>query len=72
MADSDMNHWVKAMKVEIDCMDSNKIWELVEPPTNIKSIGPKWVYNRKRGLDRKVETFKVRLVTKDFYSEKGH
>ena len=66
MADSDSSHWVKAMKTEMESMDSNQVWELVDPPTNIKPIGCKWVYKRKRGSDGKVETFKARLVTKGF------
>ena len=48
----------------MESMDSNQVWELVEPPANIKPIGCKWVYKRKRGSDRKVETFKVRMVAK--------
>ena len=41
MADSDSGHWVKAMKTEMESMDSNQVWELVEPPANIKPIGCK-------------------------------
>ena len=32
--DSDASHWVKAMKVEMESMDFNQVWELVEPPLN--------------------------------------
>ena len=66
MADSDSSHWVKAMKTEMESMDSNQVWELVKPPANIKPISCKWVYKRKRGSDGKVETFKARLVAKGF------
>ena len=71
MADSDSSHWVKAMKTEMESMDSNQVWELVEPPANIKPIGCKWVYKRKRGSDGKVETFKARLVAKGFTQKEG-
>ena len=54
------------MKIEMESMDSNQVWELVEPLANNKLIGYKWVYKRKRGSDRKVETFKVRLMAKGF------
>ena len=63
-ADSDSNHWVKAIKIELESMNSNQVWELVEPPANIKPIGCKWVYKRKRGSDGKEETFKARMVAK--------
>ena len=41
MADSDSGHWVKAMKTEMESMDSNQVWELVEPPASIKPIDRK-------------------------------
>ena len=44
MADSDSSHWVKAMKAKIESMDSNQVWELVEPPANIKPTSCKCVY----------------------------
>ena len=52
-------------------MDSNQVWELVEPLANIKPIGCKWAYKRKSGSDGKVETFKARLVAKGFTQKEG-
>ena len=62
---------MKAIKTEMESMDSNQVWELVEPPANIKPIGCKWVYKRKRGSNGKVETFKARLVAKGFTKKEG-
>jgi hypothetical protein len=45
-------------------MYSNQVGELIEVSNNIKPIGCKWVYKRKRGIYVKVETFKARLVVK--------
>ena len=59
------------MKAEIESMDSNQVWELVELLATIKPIGCKWVYKRKRGSDGKVETFKARLVAKGFTQKEG-
>ena len=53
-------------------MYSNKIWELVEPPDGVKVIGCKEGYNRKRGIDGKVETFKARLVEKGNFFTGSH
>ena len=64
--DIDAHHWVKVMKSELDSMYSDQVWDLVKAPNGIKPAGCKWVYKRKRGIDRKVETFKVRLVTKGY------
>ena len=71
MANVDSAHWVKAMKAELESMDSNQVWDLVEAPANIKHIGCKWVYKRKRGSDGKVETFKARLVVKGYTQKEG-
>lgn len=54
------------MEIELESVYSNKFWKLVEVPNDIKLIGCKWVYKRKRVVDEKVETFKVRFVAKGF------
>ena len=66
MKDIDAYHWVKAMKSKLDSIYSNQIWDLVKVPNGIKPVGYKWVYKRKKGIDGKVETFKVRLVAKGY------
>ena len=43
MASYEVNLWQKAMDVEIQSMYSNGIWNLINPPEGIKSIGCKWV-----------------------------
>ncbi|WRX23199.1 Reverse transcriptase [Theobroma cacao] len=59
------------MKSELDSMDYNKVWTLVDPSEGIKPIGCKWIYKRKTGSDGKVETFKARLVAKGFTQREG-
>ena len=39
-------------------------------PNSIKLVGRKWVYKKKRGIDGKSETFKVRLVAKGYTKKK--
>ncbi|XXG82908.1 hypothetical protein AAC387_Pa10g0782 [Persea americana] len=59
------------MKAEMESMYSNQVWTLVDLPANIKPIGCKWVYKRKRGQDGRVETFKARLVAKGYTQKEG-
>ena len=59
------------MKSELDSMYSNHVWHLVKVPNDIKPVGCKWVYKRKRGIDGKVEPFKVRLVAKGYIQKEG-
>ena len=53
-------------------MYSNKIWKLVESPNGVKVVGCKKVYNRKRGIERKVVTFKARLDEKGNFFTGSH
>ena len=59
------------MKSELDSMYSNQVWDLVKAPNDIKCVGCKWVYKRKRGIDGNVETFKTRLVAKGYTQKEG-
>lgn len=43
----------------------------MNPPSNIKSIGCKWIYKKKRGADEKVKTSKTTLVAKGFNKKEG-
>ena len=52
-------------------MYSNQVLDLVKVSNSIKPVGCKWVYNRKRGIDGKVETFKARLVAKVYTQQEG-
>ena len=47
-------------------MHSNQVWTLIDPPEGIVPIGCKWIFKRKIGADGNVETFKARLVAKDY------
>ena len=66
MDDSDKEKWLEAMNQEMESMYSNSVWELVDPPEHVRSIGCKWIYKKKREIDGKVETFKARLVAKGY------
>ena len=59
------------MKSEMEFIEINGVWILVDPSESIKSIGCKWIFKRKRGGDGKVETYKARLVIKDYRQHYG-
>ena len=71
MDDSDKDKWQDSMNQEMESMYSNFIWELVDPPEDVKSIGCKWIFKRKRDIDGKVETSKARLVAKGYTQKEG-
>ena len=46
MSSKESNSWYNAMKEEMNSMASNRVWDLIELPDGIKSIG--WVFKRRR------------------------
>ena len=54
------------MKSKIDFMYSNQVWTLIDVPERVIPIGCKWIFKKKIGVDGQVETYKARLVAKDF------
>ena len=71
MEDLDRDKWKDAMNLEMESMYSNSVQELGDPPDEVKPIRCTWIYKRKRGVDGKVETFKARLVAKDYTQKEG-
>ena len=59
---SDRVNWERAMNREMESLKSNQVWELVEPPSDRKIIGSKWVFKRKIDANGVVERHKARLV----------
>ena len=55
--DKDVTLWQKAMNNDMESLYSNQISFLVRLLDGVKPIDYKWVYKRKRMIDRKVKTF---------------
>ena len=64
MNDMDPHLRQRSTKAELEFVYSNQVWQLVETLEKIKSIRCKWVYKGKKWVNKKVETYKVRLVVK--------
>ena len=71
ISDIDFKKWLYVIKLKIDSMHSNQVWTLVDPSECIVSIGYKWIYKRKIGTDGKVQTYKTRLMAKDYSQREG-
>jgi hypothetical protein len=54
------------MDEEIDSIERNNTWDLVDLPEGKKSIGVKWVYKTKLNADGQVEKYKARLVARGY------
>ena len=62
----DAKHWDKAIRTEIDSINKNNTWILVDLPKGAKPIGCKWIFKKKYHPDGSIEKYKARLVAKGF------
>eukprot|EP00253_Pinus_taeda_P033287 PITA_33287 len=63
--------WIEAMDEEINAIERNKTWDLVEIPKGKEVIGVKWVYKTKSNAEGKIERHKERLVVKGYKQQYG-
>eukprot|EP00253_Pinus_taeda_P036238 PITA_36238 len=63
--------WIEAMDEEMNAIERNKTWDLVELPKGKEVIGVKWVYKTKCNAEGKIERHKARLVVKGYKQHYG-
>jgi hypothetical protein len=59
------------MHEELENINRNQVWELVEPPPHFKSIEIKWVWKNKKGENGEVVRNKSRLVAQGYSQKEG-
>ncbi|RVW47431.1 Retrovirus-related Pol polyprotein from transposon RE1 [Vitis vinifera] len=57
---------VDELPEELNMIDKNNTWELVDRPSHKKPIGVKWVYRTKLNSDGSINKHKARLVVKGY------
>ena len=63
--------WADAMKVEIDSLQDNSVWDLVQLPEGRKPVGSKWLFKVKTNADGSVERCKACLVAQGYSQKEG-
>jgi hypothetical protein len=63
--------WRKVMLEEMQFIEENHTWELVDPPMGCRPIGLKWVYKVKRDECGAIIKHKARLVARGFIEREG-
>ncbi|XP_021800375.1 uncharacterized protein LOC110744695 [Prunus avium] len=59
------------MNAELEMIEKNNTWELVERPVDKLVIGVKWVFKTKLNLDGTIQKHKARLVAKGYTQKPG-
>jgi len=68
---SKSDKWKVAMKDEMMALGKNGTWDLVELPKDRKTVGCKWVFKVKWGVNDTEDKYKARLVAKGFSQKAG-
>jgi transposase InsO family protein len=71
MRRDDRQLWHAAMVSEVDSIQRNGTWELIELPEGRQAIGCKWVFKIKRKADGSIDRYKARLVAKGYSQQAG-
>ncbi|KAL0408282.1 UNVERIFIED_CONTAM: Retrovirus-related Pol polyprotein from transposon TNT 1-94 [Sesamum radiatum] len=59
------------MQSEVEALEKNGTWKLVEAPTDKQTIGCRWIYKLKLKPDGTIDRYKARLVAKGYNQVKG-
>ena len=63
--------WHCAMREEMDSIEENCTWSLVDPPGGHRPIGLKWVFKLKRDSSGAIVKHKARLMAKGYVQQPG-
>jgi hypothetical protein len=63
--------WKNAMDEEMEALNKNKAWDLVELPTRRNPISNKYVFKNKLNAEGKVEKYKAWLIAKGYSHIEG-
>ena len=72
MGSKDKKKWAQAMKEEMESLDKNNTWVLVNKLKEQKLVGCKWILKQKEGIEgMEKPRYKARLVAKGFTQREG-
>lgn len=66
MSRSNNDRWFTAIQAKLKFVHDNDVWDLVELPDNLKSIGCKWVSKSKKDSNATLISLKPGLLVRGF------
>ena len=64
--------WAQAMDEEIECIEKDQTWELVDVPKDKYVISVKWIYKTKQDSDGNVKNHKERISSNRVHTTTLH
>jgi len=58
--------WKQAMSVELDNLEKQNAWKIINKPCGYRIIGSKWIFAVKRDNKGNIVRFKARLVAQGY------
>jgi hypothetical protein len=71
MRSPESDKWKIATEEELNALNRNNTWDIVDKPANRKIMDNRWVFRIKRNADGSIERYKARLVVKGFQQVPG-
>lgn len=65
------SEWRSALQEEMNALQKNRTWEIVDLPKEKKKVGCKWIFTVKCKNDGSIERYKARLAAKGFTQTNG-
>ena len=59
-------NWRDAIRVEMQALEKNKVWDLVKLPKGNNTVGCRWIFTVKYNSSGSLEIYKARLVAKGY------
>ncbi|GJY08574.1 putative retrotransposon ty1-copia subclass protein, partial [Tanacetum coccineum] len=59
LLDPESDKWLVAMNMEMQSIKDNQVCDLVGLPPNGKTVGSKWLFNKKTVMDGNIHTYKA-------------
>lgn len=72
MASHEARDWVRAVNEEMESLQKNGTWKLVDLPKGKRTVSCKWIFKRKEGIPGvEAPRYKARLVARGFTQVQG-
>ena len=71
LSSPEKSKWEQAIKKELQSLQDNDVYDLVELPPGRRAVGSKWVFKEKLGADGVVSIYKARLVAQGYAQREG-